>query len=172
MVPTWDLVLLAFGGASIVYSLMLRERVVVTLLGAYAAMIVADRWGEALYRLVTDQGSSVLNTQLVHSSNLSVLTMQIILFAAVLLIVALKGGVLIHPESVGTGFISYGVLAAYGLLSAILVSSAILGFLPQDQLQTVYENSKVAKYLVDYQPWILIAPLVVMFLSGWGHRHD
>ena len=43
MVPSWDLVLLVFGGASVVYSLMLREKVVVTVLAAYAAIIVADR---------------------------------------------------------------------------------------------------------------------------------
>ena len=63
MVPTWDLVLLVFGGASVVYGLMLRERVVVTLLGAYAAMIVADRWGEAIYQMVTNQSGAVLNEQ-------------------------------------------------------------------------------------------------------------
>jgi len=171
MVPTWDLVLLVFGGASVVYGLMLRERVVVTLLGAYAAMIVADRWGEAIYQMVTHQSGAVLNEQFVQG-NISVFTVQVILFAAVLLIVALKGGILIHPESLGSGFMSYGVLAMYGLLSATLIASAVLSFLPADQLQAVYDNSKSARYLVDYQTWLLIAPLVVMLISGWGYKGD
>lgn len=171
MVPTWDLVLLAFGGASVVYGLMLRERVLVTLLGAYAGMIVADRWGETLYKLLTDQGGAVLKEQLVQG-NLSVFTVQIALFAAVMLIVALKGGVLIHPESLGIGFMSYGALVLYGLLGALLVASAVLGFLPQEQLSAVYEGSKVAKYLVDYQQWVLLAPMLVMLFSGWGVKGE
>ena len=171
MVPTWDLVLLVFGGASVVYGLMLRERVVVTLLGAYAAMIVADRWGESIYRMVTSQSGAVLNEQFVNG-NISVFTVQVVLFAIVLLIVALKGGILIHPDSLGSGFMSYGVLAMYGLLSAVLIASAVLSFLPADQLQVIYDHSRSAKYLVDYQTWILIAPMAVMLISGWGHKAE
>ena len=102
MIPTWDIVLLAFGGVSILYGLMLRERVVVTLLGAYAAMIVADRWGEALYRVITEEGSQVFNQQILQGS-LSVFTVQVVLFAVVMLVVALRGGILIHPDSMGIG---------------------------------------------------------------------
>lgn len=170
MVPTWDIVLLAFGGASIVYGLMLRERVIVTLLGAYAAMVITNVWGIAFYEMVTNQSAAVLSEQLVNTDNLSVFTMQMIVFSVVLLIIALKGGVLIHPDSVGTGMMSMLVLVLYGLLGAMLVASAILGFLPQDQLDIVYEGSNVARYLVDYQNWVLIAPLLVMLVSGWGQR--
>lgn len=170
MVPTWDIVLLAFGGASIVYGLMLRERVIVTLLGAYAATVITNVWGIALYELVTNQSAAVLSDQIVNTDNISIFTMQMIIFAVVLLIIALKGGVLIHPESVGTGMMSMLVLVLYGLLSATLVASAVLGFLPQDQLAPMYENSATIRYLVDYQNWVLIAPLVVMLVSGWGHR--
>lgn len=169
MVPTWDIVLLVFGGASVVYGLMLRERVMVTILGAYAGMIVADRWGEALYQILTDQAPAIINQEII-GSNVSVLTVQIALFAIVLLIVALKGGVLIHPASLGVGIMSLGVLILYGVLGAALVASAVLGFLPSDQLSAIYEGSYIAKYLVDYQTWILIAPLIVMLLSGWGVR--
>jgi len=171
MVPSWDMVLLVFGGVSIVYSLMLRERVVMTLLAAYAAMIVADRWGGALYHLVTNQGGGVLNEQFLHG-NVSVLTMQIALFAGVMLIIALRGGVLIHPESIGAGFLSYGVLMVYGLLTAAVIASAILGFVPKEQLDVIYASSKIAKQLVDYQAWLLVLPLLLMLVSGWGHERD
>ena len=171
MVPTWDLVLLVFGGVSIVYSLMLREKVVVTLLGAYAAMIVADRWGLALYNVIEKQSTGVLNEQFVQG-NISVLTVQILLFAAVMLIVALRGGILIHPDSVGVGFMAYLILILYGLLTAAVIASVLLGFVPEEQLVNIYENSKYAKYLVDYQAWLLIAPVALMFISGWGQRLD
>lgn len=169
MVPSWDLVLLVFGGASVVYSLMLREKVVVTLLGAYAAMIVADRWGSALYHVVTEKSAGVLNEQFVNG-NVSVLTVQIALFAIVMLVIALKGGVLIHPDSIGNGFISYGVLILYGVLTAAVIASAILSFTPKDQIDAIYASSKIAKQLVDYQAWLLIAPLVLMLISGWGQK--
>jgi hypothetical protein len=169
MVPSWDLVLLVFGGVSIVYSLILKERVVVTLLGAYAGMIVADRWGAALYHVVTEKSTGVLNEQFVNG-NVSVLTVQIVLFAAVMLVIALKGGVLINPDSIGNGFISYGVLMLYGLLTAAVIASVILGFVPKEQLEVIYANSKIAKQLVDYQAWLLVSPLVLMLISGWGQR--
>ena len=169
MIPTWDIVLMAFAGVSILYGLMLRERVVVTLLGAYAAIIVADKWGEGLYKVITEEGSQVFNQQILQGS-LSVFTVQLVLFAVVMLIVALRGGILIHPESMGVGIVSHVVQMMYGLLIAALIASAVLGFAPAEQIQTIYENSMVAKYMVDYQAWILIAPLILMFVSGWGHR--
>lgn len=169
MAPSWDLVLMVFGGASIVYSLMLREKVVVTLLGAYAAMIVADRWGMSLYNLVTTQSTGVLSEKFLNG-NVTVLTVQIALFAIVMLVVALKGGVLIHPDSVGNGFISYIVLMLYGLLTAAVIASAILSFTPKEQIEAIYSASKIAKQLVDYQAWLLVAPLVLMLISGWGQK--
>jgi hypothetical protein len=171
MIPNWDIVFLAFGGVSLVYGLMLRERVVVTLLGGYAAMIVADRWGEALYKIVTEQGGHILNQNLIQG-NVSVFTVQLVLFAIVMLIVALRGGVLIHPESMGVGFFSHIIQMIYGLLIAAMIASVVLGFVPVDQVQAIYDNSKIAKPLVDYQAWLLIAPLVLMFVSGWGHRDN
>jgi hypothetical protein len=171
MVPTWDLVLLVFGGASIVYSLMLRERVVVTLLGAYAAMIVSDRWGVALYDLIEKQSTGILAEQFIQG-NLSVLTVQIALFAIVMLIIVLRGGLYVHPESVGVGFVSYIFLMLYGVLTAAVIASVLLGFVPKEQLSVIYENSKFAKYLVDYQAWLLLAPVVLIFISGWGKRLD
>lgn len=171
MMPTWDLVLLVFGGVSIVYSLMLREKVIVTLLGAYAAMIVSDRWGGALYNVIEEQSTGVLNEQFVQG-NISVLTVQLVLFAVVMLIVSLRGGLLVHPESVGHGFMSYLFLTLYGLLTAAVIASVLIGFVPQDQLTAIYENSRYAQYLVDYQAWLLVAPLILMFISGWGHRLD
>lgn len=171
MIPNWDIVFLAFGGVSLVYGLMLRERVVVTLLGAYAAMIVADRWGEALYKLVTEQGSQILNPSFLNG-NISVFTVQLVLFSIVMLIVALRGGVMIHPESMGVGFSAHIIQMIYGLLIAGMIASVILGFVPAEEVKAIYDNSQIAKPLVDYQAWILIAPLVLMFVSGWGHRND
>lgn len=171
MIPNWDVVFLAFGGVSLVYGLMLRERVVVTLLGAYAAMIVADRWGEALYNVVTEQGSQILNQALLNG-NISVFTVQLVLFSIVMLIVALRGGILVHHDAMGFGIMAHLVQMIYGLLIAAMIASVILGFLPEDQLQIIYENSEFAKPLVDYQAWLLIAPLLLMFFAGWGRRLD
>lgn len=171
MIPDWDIVFLAFGGVSLVYGLMLRERVVVTLLGAYAAMIVADRWGEALYKVVTEQGSQVLNSNLLHG-NISVFTVQLVLFSVVMLIIALRGGVLIHPDSMGNGVMAHIVQMVYGLLIAAMIASVLLGFAPPEQAKIVYDGSQIAKPLVDYQAWLLVAPLVLMFISGWGYRGD
>lgn len=170
MSPSWDLVLLVFGGASVVYSLMLREKVVVTVLAAYAAIIVADRWGVSLYKVISEESGEFLKKPLLDGGELSIFTVQVVLFAVTMLVIALRGGVLIHPESVGRGFFSIFFLIAYGLATATMIASAIIGFMPPDYASQLYESSVMAKQLVDYQAWLLIAPLILMIVSGWGHR--
>lgn len=167
MSPTWDLVLIVFFLVSALYGLLLRERVVVTLLGTYAAILVADKWGEAIYKLLA-QNSPLLAS----SGSASVFAVQLSLFVLVVLVVSLKGGILIHPESVGRGLFANLVMALYGLLAAALIASFVLGFLPRETREILLEASRLARFVANYTTWWLILPLALMLVLNLKEHHQ
>jgi len=165
MVPTWDLVLLVFLGASLVYGfLMGREKVVVTLLGAYVGLVIANQWGAAAFSMINHQ-NAVINNQWM-SGNLSVFVVKVVLFAAVLLLVALKGGLLSHSLGGGGGLMGFAVQAGYSVLNAALIASSILNFLPEETKKQVVDGSLIAAPLVNLYAWWLILPLLFMLVAG------
>jgi len=158
MNPSWDLVLMIFFMVSLLYGLLLRERVVVTLLGAYAAVLITEHWGEAIYKLLSQGPLSG------SQENLSIFTVQLVLLVAILLVVSLKGGILIHPASVGRGLIAHLVMALYGLLAAALIASAVIGFLPPATQEILLESSNLARFISSHTTWWLILPIILMLV--------
>ncbi len=156
MNPSWDLVLAIFFIVSVLYGFLLRERVVVTLLGAYAAVLITERWGEAIHQLISQRALTG------ESGTLPIFTVQIILLVGVLLIISLKGGILIHPASVGRGLMAHLVMALYGFLSAALIASAVVSFLPSATQEMLLSGSVLARFLIRYATWWLILPIVLM----------
>ena len=165
MMPTWDLVLLVFFAASLVYGfLMGKDKMMVTILGAYVGLVIANQWGARVFDLVANQ-TGVLNTGWMHGS-LSVFIVKIVLFAVVLLIIALRGGWLTH--SLGNGGV-FGLIMPlmYSVLNAALIAASVLDFLPEETRKQVIEKSVIATPLVVYYSWWLILPVLLIFISGW-----
>jgi hypothetical protein len=164
MVPTWDLVLLVFLGASLVYGfLMGREKVIVTMLGAYVGLVIANQWGAAAFSMINHQNAVINNEWM--SGNLSVFVVKVVLFAAVLLLVALKGGLLSHSLG-GGGLMGFAVQAGYSALNAALIASSVLNFLPEETRKQVVDGSLIAAPLVNLYAWWLILPLLFMLVAS------
>jgi len=159
------LVLLVFFGLSVLYAFLLRERVVVLLLAAYAAGLVADKWGDTIYQMISGQAGNILNQGLVVHS-ISVFSVQVALFALVLLVISLRGGLLVNPSTMGRGIWSLLIILGYGFLTAALIATSILNFLSPDIREAIIGGSALAKYLINYQAWWLILPLALMIVSG------
>jgi len=168
MVPTWDLVLLVFFTASVVYGfLMGKDKIMVTILGAYVGLVIANQWGARVFSIVSEQ-SAVLDDSWIKG-NLSVFIVKVILFAIVLLIVAMRGGMI--PQMSGNGGILGMVMPLfYSVFSAALIAASILDFLPEETRNQVIENSIIAAPLVAYYSWWLILPIVLMLITGWFTR--
>ena len=165
MMPTWDVVLLVFFAASIVYGFLLgKDKIMVTILGAYVGLVIANQWGARVFDLVSTQ-SGVLNTGWMHG-NLSVFIVKTSLFALVLLIVALKGGWLLHPPG-GMGVFGMTMPLMYSVLNATLIAASVLDFLPEETRKQVVEKSIIAAPLVAYYSWWLILPVLLIFVLGW-----
>jgi hypothetical protein len=159
MSPTWDLVLIVFFIVSCLYGLLLRERVVVTLLGTYAAVLITERWGESIYKLLASGPLSSVN-----KGSISIFAVQIILLVLILLVISLKGGILIHPSSVGRGLMAHGIMAVYGVLAAALLASSVISFLPPATQTTMLAASPIARFVFDHTTWWLILPIIMMLV--------
>lgn len=165
MAPTWDLVLLVFFVASVVYGfLMGKDKTLVTILGAYVGLVIANQWGARVFGLVSSQ-TDILNTGWMQG-NLAIFFVKVILFAVVILVVAQRGGWLMHPP--GTlGVFGMVMPLVYSVFSAALIAASILDFLPEEVRRQVVEKSVVAAPLVAYYSWWLILPVFLIIMSGW-----
>jgi len=168
MVPTWDLVLLVFFAASVVYGfLMGKDKIMVTILGAYVGLVIANQWGARVFSLVSEE-SAVLNDSWIQG-NLSVFIVKVVLFAIVLLIVALRGGLLTQITG-NNGVMGMVMPLVYSVFSAALIAASVLDFLPEDPRRQVIEKSIIAAPLVAYYSWWLILPIGLMLVTGWFSR--
>ena len=167
MVPTWDLVLLVFLAASIIYGFLLgKDKIMITILGTYVGLVIANQWGAQAFNWISGQ-SGVLNTGWMHGS-LSIFIVKTALFAIVLLIIALKGGWLTRAPGGGP----FGMIMplVYSVLNAGLIAASILDFLPEETKKQVVEKSMIAAPLVTYYSWWLILPVFFIFVFGWFSR--
>lgn len=163
--------MLVFLGASVIYGfLMGQEKVIVTLLGAYVGLVVANQWGASAYSLITGQ-DMVLSTEWIEG-NISIFTVKVALFVLALLIVAVRGGALGYSLAGGRGLLGLGVQLGYSLLSAALVAGSILQFLPEETKTQITEGSLVAGPLVTHYAWLLILPVLLMAITGFLNRGE
>ena len=172
MVPTWDLVLLIFLAVSLIYGfLMGREKVILTLLGAYVGLVIANQWATSAFGLITDNSSSVLNDQFI-SGNVSIFTVKVVLFVITILIIAFRGGLLAHSFMGGRGLMALLVQTGYSFLNAALIAASILEFLPVDVKARIVEGSLIAGPLVSAYAWWLVLPVILMAMTGFLSRED
>jgi len=172
MVPTWDLVLLIFFAASLIYGfLMGKEKVIVTLLGAYVGLVVANQWADSALGWLTNQSSPVIDNEWV-SGNVSVFMVKVTLFIISILVIALCSGLAVHSFIGGNGVIGLVAQLVYSLMSAALIATSIISFLPEDSMGQLTDGSVVAAALINYYDWLLILPVILMLVAGWWARRD
>ncbi|MFH0912447.1 MAG: hypothetical protein V1807_02195 [Patescibacteria group bacterium] len=166
MVPTWDLVLLVFFAASLIYGfLMGKDKILVTILGAYVGLVIANQWGDRVFNFVAQQ-TEILNTGWMQGS-LSIFVAKVVLFAFVLLIIAMKGGWLVRPVLGGGGVFGMVLPLVYSMASAVLIAASVLDFLPEETRGQVIEKSMVAAPLVHYYAVWLVLPVIIIWVSSW-----
>ncbi len=173
MVLTWDLVLIVFFSASIVYGfLMGREKIVVTLLGAYVGLVIANQWAGSALGWLTDQSASpVIDGEWV-SGNISIFAVKVFLFIASILIIALSSGLAVNSFIGGNSMMGLMIQLGYGLLGAALIAASIIQFLPNESRNQLLEGSSIASVLISYYAVLLFAPVALMLVGGFLSRRE
>ncbi len=164
-VPSWDLFIGLFFIIGVSYGFILqREKVIATLVSVYASMVIT----QVVSPVVLDffSGDKTLFNSVFIKAHTSPFTVQAIVFAVVIVLLTVKGG--LHAAR-ARGFLSSFDVAVYSFLNSALILAAILGFLDPELRQAFAEQSKFARYIVTYQNIWIIAPVVYMIIEGFRH---
>ncbi len=154
--PSWDLVITLAFVIGITYGfIMLRDRVLVTLLSLYAGNVIANTFAAPIQKFFNGD-TAILNKIWVESSA-SPFMIKVALFGAVIVLIGAKAG-LVGKRS---GF-SMFELAAYSFFNVCIGLSTIFSFMSPEQLQGYTNASKLATFIVHHQMVWFIAPLLVL----------
>lgn len=163
--PTWDLFITLCFLIGMGYGLILgRSRIVVTLIASYIGFAVANEIGNALYQILT--GSTLLNESIWIQSNISIFAVKTFLFAAIVVVLTMKGEFTAIPGAFATGFKGTIITALYSFLTSGLVISSIIYFLPKITQDALLTQSSLAVTVLQYRNWWLFLPVLLMVVVG------
>lgn len=167
--PSWDLFIGLFFIIGFAYGYILqRERVTVTLLSVYVALVVTSVMSPLLEKFFI--GDSTIGSFFIKA-NLSPFTLKTGVFCAVIMLLSTRAGVVgLRSRS----FLSSFEVGAYAFLNSALILSTIILFAPAETRDHLVASSKLASRLMQYATWWVILPAVVMIVSGFqrNRNHD
>lgn len=162
-VPSWDLFLAIFFVVSIGYSFVLqRDKVVVTLLGIYAGIVMAQVLGEPLQAFF--QGDKTIGNQLFIKANASPFTIAAGIFLVTTILVSVRSG--LGNRSSGGGKLTMFELALFSFLNSALILTAVFSFMAPEARATFAEHSRIARVFIDREVWWMVAPLIALIATG------
>ncbi len=164
--PSWDLVITLTFVIGITYGfIMLRDKILVTLLSLFAGSVIANAFAEPIQKFFNGD-TAFLNKVWVQSSA-SPFAIKVALFMGVVILIGAKAGLVGRR----TGF-SLIEIAAYSFFNVCIALSTILSFMPPDQLKQFTDASKLATLLVTHQMLWLIAPLILLAAMSHSPRRS
>lgn len=147
--------------AAAIYGFVLpKNKVTVVALSTYAALAVASIWSDSVFRFLTSRGNSLGS----WTANLSMFTVSAGLFILFIVVIAVRGGVTADEQKSG----SFGPIinAVLGFLTAGLIITSIMSFMPDGLRENLITTSKMANLIFKYHTgWIVLPTLVIVCTS-------
>lgn len=160
--PSWDLFIGLFFIIGVSYGFMMqREKVVVTMISAYAAMAITEILSPLAEKFFLGD-ANVGNVFI--KANVSPFTVQTAIFVGVIVLLTVRGGLI---GGKARGLLSPIEVLMYSALNSALVLSTILFFLADDARNQLAANSKFARFIIDYHTWWLILPVAALIVAGF-----
>jgi hypothetical protein len=158
--PSWDLVITLIFVIGMSYGfIMLRDRVLVTLLSLYAGTVIANVMAEPILKFF--KGDVAILNKLWVESSASPFTIKVALFFGAVLLIGAKSGI-----GGKRGHFSFFELAAYSFFNVCIGLAAIFSFMDPDKVQAYVSASKLVGLIVNHQVLWVVAPLVVLLIMG------
>jgi len=165
VVPTWDLFITLFFVIGVGYgAIMQREKILSTLVSVYIGMAVATVWGPKVYAFL--QGNNVFFNQLFIRTNASEFTVKTFIFAAIVVLLTIKGDFSVSLQKI-EGFVSSIFVFIYSFLNTGLIISTVIFFLPAAARQSMVMQSNLAEFVVDYRLAWVVLPALLMIVGGF-----
>jgi len=163
--PTWDLFIGLFFIIGVSYGFILqREKVVITLISIYAALVVTQ--------IVTPlalgffQGDKTVGSIFVKA-NVSPFTIQTAIFGLIIILLSIRSGLVGRS---GRGLLSPFEVALFSLLNSALILTTVLFFLPAEVRGSLADQSRFAKLLIQHHDIWTIAPVLSLIILGFRHN--
>lgn len=165
MTPSWDLFMAVFFIVSIGYSFVLqRDKVVVTMLGIYVGIVIAQVLGTPLQQFFT--GDKTVADSLFIRANASPFSIQTAIFLIVTVAVTVRSGLGNRGSSGRGGILSPFELALFSFLNSALILAAIFSFMTPEARGEFAGISRIASQIINKELWWFIAPLLALMITG------
>lgn len=162
--PSWDLFITLFFIIGISYGFILqREKIIGTLVSVYISLVIVSVWSETIHKFF--MGEKAVFNQVFIRSSASPFTIQVILFAAIILLLSAKSG--ISGAKSTKGLLSPLELLIYSFLTTALILSSIFYFLPAETRAAFAETSRLARLVINYHTWWILLPIVFLVVTGF-----
>lgn len=161
--PSWDLIILLFFAANIIYGFLLRRDSLVILIVSTYISYVATIAGGSLF-------STVINRVLPKTS-ISESFSETIIFFTLIILLNLWGEYGADTFSFGRSGASFILTAFYGILSAGLIIASFVSLLPQDIQSNLLANSNILQKVLKLEILWFLLPVLSMIVAGFfGER--
>ncbi|TSC92311.1 MAG: Uncharacterized protein CEN89_764 [Candidatus Berkelbacteria bacterium Licking1014_7] len=138
--PSWDLFIGLFFIIGVSYGFMMqKEKVMLTLISAYAAIVVTNLVSPFFQKFFlgdTNVGNIFIK------ANASPFSVQAAIFVGIIVLITMRGGMITGKSR---AIMSPFEMMIYSVLNSALILSTILYFLPEDQRNELLVESKFAK---------------------------
>jgi len=165
-VPSWDLFIIIFLIIAIGFGFILqRDKVVVFLLSIFSGIVVSQAVSEPVKLFFS--GNKTLADSVWVQANVSPFAIQVAIFMLVAFLVAGKSGL---GGKGSKGILSPVEIIAFSFFNAVLFLSAIASFMPPEMRQGIQETSKLAKFIITYKLFWMVAPIILIIFTGGSRR--
>ncbi len=162
-VPSWDLIILLFFAANVVYGLILRrDSLVILIVSTYISYVATIAGGGIIFALL----SRFLPKIAASESFVEAVT-----FFVLIILLNLWGEYVADAFSFGRGGTALLLTALYGVLSAGLIITCLVSFLPQDIQSNLISTSDLLRLLLKFELLWFLVPVLAMIVVGFlGER--
>lgn len=179
---TWDLFIIVFFAVIVAYSFIIgRSNTLKIVLVTYVAALAADGAGNLFERYF---GSSPVFQKLLNfftlTSNAEVtVILKLLFFVTLLILLASRGGFLVEAPQENSSLVKIVMTGFFGFLSAGLMVSIVLIYVSgvsfitgsvqpsSPSLIEIYDNSLLAKNMIDYYNVWFFLPAAAFIVSGF-----
>ena len=167
MAPSWDLFIIIFFAAVVVFGIALgRERAIVGVIASYIALITANVWGNAIVTFMEGGPTNVIGVFTLNG-NPNALIVKASIFGAVIALLIIKGDFLKKALTYHTGVFSIVAAGMYSFLNAGIITTALVSFLNDAQRIDLLSSSNLANLVIQYQTWWIVFPVILMIVFGY-----
>lgn len=163
MALTWNTIIIGFFVAFVAFGFMMqKEKITVTLISTYIALAITTIWGQSIYNILS--GNQVLFNQIWFRGNVNPFVVKTIIFIGFIVLLSFKSKVISGKTS---RMASPLITIAYSLMTAALILSSLLSFMPPSQRMEIIRGSHIATIVYNLKTWwVLLPALMMIFVSA------